>query len=128
MDPSTMVTAALSSLVPCPNASSVLSANLSVPVTRLGALAQSVLPVVLTTRLPSPPSKVLPVRLAWAEAAADSASTSEPTPTSATARLRLRLKMWCPRGVLHELVIEDLPMQEVPDADRRRLWACTRWE
>src|SRR5215203_1968757 len=38
----------------------------SAPITRFGALTQSVFPAVLTTKLPSLPSKVLPGRLARA--------------------------------------------------------------
>src|SRR5262245_42786325 len=61
-----MVTLALSSLVPWPKELSEVPLGLSMPVFRPTTFTQSVLPLVLTTRLPSLPSKVLPDRFASA--------------------------------------------------------------
>src|SRR6059058_1133263 len=90
MDPVTTVTFASSSLVPWPNALSVLPDGLSMPVTRLGALTQSVLPAVLTTRLPSLPSNVLPARLACAGEIIAMSKLTAPRNMTASRRLNER--------------------------------------
>src|SRR5262245_4852971 len=59
IEPETTVTLTLSSFVPCPNELSVWLRSWSCADVRAGALSQSWLPVVLTTRLPSLPSKLL---------------------------------------------------------------------
>src|SRR5262245_40754011 len=67
--PVTTVTLVSFSAVPWPKLLSCWLLMRSVPITRFGALTQSVLPGVSTTKLPSLPSKVLPARLANAGAA-----------------------------------------------------------
>src|SRR4029453_11081770 len=82
MDPVTTDTAGSSSLVPCPKELSVFPLGRSSPRTRLGALTQSVLPEVLTTRLPSLPSNVLPDRFAMATETVARASAAATSMTS----------------------------------------------
>src|SRR6266700_1622824 len=79
MDPVTTLTFGSSSLVPWPNQLSLVPDARSSPRTRLGAFTQSVLPGVVTARLPSLPSKVLPDRFA------DAAPASPRIPTANTA-------------------------------------------
>src|SRR6266545_1081978 len=62
MEPLTTVTLASSSFVPWPNELSPLPLARSMPALSPATFAQSVLPVVLTTRLPSLPSNVLPAK------------------------------------------------------------------
>jgi hypothetical protein len=64
IEPRTIVAFESSSFVPCPKASSVLLLIGSDWNVRLGAFAQSLFPVVLTTRFPSVLSNELPARFA----------------------------------------------------------------
>src|SRR6266568_466542 len=76
MDPVTTLTFGSSSLVPWPNELSLVPDARSSPRTRLGAFTQSVLPGVVTARLPSLPSKVLPDRFADAAPASPRVTTA----------------------------------------------------
>src|SRR6266508_6679906 len=76
IEPVTTLPFGSSSLVPPPKELSFAPLGRSSPRTRLGAVAQSVFPVVLTTRLPSLPSNVLPVRFAPDAAAKKTANTA----------------------------------------------------
>ena len=86
MEPLTTLGSGTSSLAPWPNASSLVPLALSVWRTRLGALAQSLLPAVLTVRLPSLLSNVLPVTAPPGEASA----TNEPRVTTANTTAAMR--------------------------------------
>src|SRR5438309_5900610 len=100
-----MVTEALSSLVPWPNELSFLPLVMSLPIARFGArlatgqrpvnvaigsLHQSVLGAVLTSILPSLPSKVLPVSGAPSTSEAPSRLTIVTTAPKASQRVLAR--------------------------------------
>src|SRR5215471_13309634 len=75
IDPDTTVVFTSFSFAPWPNELSPVPVGRSTPTDRLGALSQSWLPGVLTTKLPSLPSNVEPLRFALAPAVKNTAAT-----------------------------------------------------
>lgn len=88
IEPVTTLTFTSSSFAPCPNALSFLGSATSWPTDRFGALSQSWFPAVLTTRLPSLPSNVLPARFALEAATKTTAKSARAVSVSPVVQSR----------------------------------------